>query len=310
MTRNKFIITNWSYSVRELLSLNKECWKYVLSRWWRCMVYVLSLIATVMTILNQSVDMNQIIILLLCSILISLIMSLPRNYVSYCIEGLNGTKIDLIIGNMFDENCDMVIPTNTCFDVDWGSISSQSVQGQFCKKFYQGNTDLLNNDIEKLLHTLNCPTEYLASKEIGKKIQYPINTIITLQLGQQADDQRFHWIAINHSDDKSHVVRESVCLHKSIDTLWNHLGRYCKIRDLCLPILGTRYATKNLPLPDVVEYYIDSFIIHSKNNNLVRTLKIYLYPASDNVFEYYNVINNYLRYRAKSSMNIENKYIV
>lgn len=312
--RTMRLVNNWLYSFRELTSLNEECWKYVLKRWWKSFIAILTFITTIITILSvcNEIVINFSISFFLINILIvalvSLLTCLPFNYKSFYIKGLHGTKIQLIIGNMFDEKCDMVIPTNTCFDVDWKSIKEQSVQGQFCKLFYDKDSGLLNEDIEKKLKELSCNTTYLEHKVIGKKIQYPINTIITLQSGQRADAQRFHWIAINHSGNESEVIADSMCLHKSINALWEYLSVNRKIRDLCLPILGTGHASINLPLPDVVEYYIDSFIIHSKSNNIVKTLKIYLHPGSDCVFENYKYIANYLKYRSQNTLNLELKY--
>lgn len=312
--RTKRVFDNWLYSVGELAALNKECWKYVLKRWWKSFFAILTLITTIVTILSvcEGMDVNLSISFFLINLLgigvVSFIMSLPQNYKTYHISGLNGTKIELIIGDMFKENCDMVIPTNTCFDVDRKSIKEQSVQGQFCKIYYDNDTGLLDENIENLLIKLDCSKEYLKDKVVGKKIQYPLNTIITLQSGQRADEQRFHWIAINHSGCQSEVLTESICLHKSINALWEYLSTHRKIRNLCLPILGTGHAGMNLPLPDVVEYYIDSFIIHSKSSNIVRILKIYLYSGSDSVFENYKYIANYLKYRSQNTLNLELKY--
>lgn len=313
--RTKRIVDNWFYSIRELIIFNKECWKYVLKRWWKSFIYILTFVATVVTILSVCKEINDyhltvtfFLIIFFWIGIVSFIISLPKNYLSYRISGLNGTKIELIIGDMFCEKCDMVIPTNTCFDVDSESIKKQSVQGQFCKIYYHEDTGLLDKNIEIKLKELNCAKKKLEDKTIGKKIQYPLNTIITLQSGQRADEQRFHWIAINHSGCQSEVITNSICLHKSIDALWEYLSAHCKIRDLCLPILGTGHAGINLPLPDIVEYYIDSFIIHSKNSNIVRTLKIYLYPNSEDVFENYKYISSYLQYRSENSTNLERKY--
>lgn len=313
--RTRRIFDNWFYSIRELVALNKECWKYVLQRWWKSFVYILSFVATIVTILSvceginiHNFTVNFFLVNLLWISVVSFMIVLPKNYTSYRISGLSGTKIELIIGDMFNEKCDMVIPTNTCFDVDWESIKKRSVQGQFCRIFYGDDTGLLNKNIEEHLSKLKCTKEYLKKKVVGKKIQYPINTIITLQSGQRADEPRFHWIAINHSGIRSEVDTNSICLHKSIDALWDYLTVNRRVRDLCLPILGTGHACMNQPLPDVVEYYIDSFIIHSQNSNIVKSLKIYLYPNSEDVFENYKYIANYLQYRSSNTLNLEKKY--
>lgn len=278
------------------------------------MLAILTFVTTIITFLSfcNGVKISFSFIFFLINVifiaLVSFFLSLPRNYKSFLISGIHNTNIEVIIGDMFDDVCDLVVPTNTCFDVDKESTSAHSIQGKFCIKYYNNDAGLLDKDVEDLLRSLDCEKKCLEQKNIGKRVQYPINTIITLSLNRFANTPKFHWIAINHSDNNTGVIHDSIDLRKSIDALWGYLEGYKKLRDLCLPMLGTGHGGQNEPLPDLVEYYIDSFISHSQKRNIVKTLKIYLYPDKENVFENYKYITNYLHYRSREALNVERKY--
>lgn len=296
--------------------MNKEYWKYVFKKWLKQLGLILSYIATAIGIIaafkgsdfiKDTIEVDVILYMFFSIVLISFIFSLPKSRRSYKVEGLNGCTIELIIGDMFNEKCDFVIPTNTSFDTCKDAIKSSSVQGQFCKRYCSNNTKLLNTYIEEQLDRIKSKRTDRLDKIVGNKFQYPLNTIITFRLEPSADSQRFHWIAINDFGPNSQIVPDSVCLHESFNALWNYLSTYRVVRDLCIPILGTGLTSVNQPVFDILEYCIDSFIIHSKNGNIVKTLKIYFYPSDKDVFDNFNIVSNYIKYRVKNSIHLERK---
>lgn len=210
---------------------------------------------------------------------------------------------------MFKEKCDMIISTNSCFDVDKECIRSDSLQGLFCKNVYKDDTLQLRKDIQIELKKNHASTTLLPQKKIGEKKQYPINTIVTLKKDMAADSPQYHWIAINHSDNQSGVIMESVNIFQSVIAIWEYLQKKGKRRDLCIPMIGTGYAKQSVLIPDLVEFYIDTFIFFSQKEEFVKTLKIYLYPKNEDVFEDFLCIVHYLEYYSKHVSNLMTKYL-
>lgn len=299
------------FCLKELLSLNKMYWTYIFSGWWKRCVKLLSLFCTVLSLFAIFDVKNTSVIIIILTVVIcilSFLLSIPRHYKKIKINNLNNTYVEIIIGDMFNEKCDMIISTNTCFDTSPECIKDDSLQGLFCKKIYNSDYSLLSDNVQCELRKLGTHTEQLDKKNIGNNIQYPINTIITISNGSSAEVQRFHWIAINHSNNVTGVIEESVDIYKSVISVWEYL--YCQgiRRDLCFPMIGTGYAGQQIGNSDLAEFIIDSFIFYSQKRAITNTLKLYLYPKNISIFEDFCIIVNYLKYRSQHHINIAKKY--
>lgn len=88
------------------------------------------------------------------SLLISVLILAPRDSIDVDYPKQH-TSVRVQVGDLFDEaDADLVIGFSDCFDTDISDgtiIAPGSVQGQFTKKFYNGDGERLLDDLEKAL---------------------------------------------------------------------------------------------------------------------------------------------------------------
>ena len=91
------------------------------------------------------------------------------------------SEIVIRCGDLFDEECHLVIGTNDVFDTEIGEvIKESSIQGQFTREVYGGNVKALDDDISHAIgESCACSVEE-RSKKAGKRFVYPIGTTLVL----------------------------------------------------------------------------------------------------------------------------------
>src|SRR3989338_8564333 len=66
-------------------------------------------------------------------------------------------RIEVVLGDIFKQEGSMIVGSNTIFEVDSNIISSESIQGQFCERYYK-DTGALKNSIKN--EYPNLPVEF------------------------------------------------------------------------------------------------------------------------------------------------------
>lgn len=302
--------------IRFWINCSKIYLRVIYFEWIKLLFSILCTAVTLISITTFIKDIEQpsftfleIILLCLTALVFSALIVLPSILKKYNIKGQEGVQIQLMYGDILDSRFNIVIPTNTSFDTDRTCIKSNSIQGQFCDRFYCGRSIELN---EKLIHFINennIEGAQAPNKKVGNKIRYPINSIVHLATGSSADDQIFYWIAINNHDDYGNVPTENICITESIQALWEHLEKQRKVQSLAIPILGTGLTGINQPTFDVLEYIVDSFIQITSRHKIADVLRIYIYPKNHISFQDFELADRYLKFRCENPLTIKTKNI-
>ncbi|MBX4151802.1 macro domain-containing protein [Paenibacillus lautus] len=147
---------------------------------------------------------------------------------------INTSEIEVKFGDIFSEEADLkVVAFNEYFDtlVDEKVISSNSLNGIYIKKFYQGRVPDLDEIISLDPHLPEMIAYENVERPIGKKTSYRLGTICT------ADD--YLLTAFSRFDNSNKAYLEMNDYINCLLNFWNEIDRVYAGRTVALPVLGS-----------------------------------------------------------------------
>lgn len=199
--------------------------------------------------------------------------------------------VEIKVGDIFDEEGHLVIGANDVFDTELGEIMKpSSVQGQFLIKFYNGEHEKLDAEIEEALKPLNHLREEATDKVRGKTGRYPIGTALALG----TEEKRYFLTAYGHMNNDMTVKSCSDDVQHSLNKLWNEIRLKGHGRNVAIPIIASDLARTGLPRMSLARLIINSFINASKEKFITKKLTLMIYPKD---LEYVNLyqLEDFLR---------------
>ena len=146
-------------------------------------------------------------------------------------------SIEIRVDDIFSLTGAFIISTNTTFDTDMskGLISEESLQGQFTKKYYDGE-EYLDLDLGNVLKDQECIVDENKPK---KQKRYAIGTVVKVFPKKQL----VYLVAI--ADLNQHGVASSSLdnVRESLRKLWSYIANQGGFDRLVMPILGTGRAS-------------------------------------------------------------------
>lgn len=208
------------------------------------------------------------------SFLLSTILWYPRLEYSGKLSAPD-TTIKIKVGNLFEQQDDIVIGTNDVFDTQIGEIiKAESVQGQFLTKVYGGDIAKLDKEINDELKQYQDKIIIDTSKSRGKNLRYPIGTTITLGNIKR----RFYLTVYSNMGSDLTCTSNSNAIIQSLDCLWNEVRKRGQGYPISMPIVGSDLARTNLSRTALIKIIAGSFILASKQKFISRQLTILVYP--------------------------------
>ncbi|KZS46451.1 hypothetical protein AWU65_11260 [Paenibacillus glucanolyticus] len=171
---------------------------------------------------------------------------------------INTSEIEVKYGDIFSEEADLkAIAFNEYFDtlVDEKVISSNSLNGIYIKKFYQGRVTALDEIISSDTHLPEMIARENVGRTHGKKTKYRLGTICTV------DD--YLLTAFSRFDESNKAYLEINDYINCLLNFWNEIDRVYAGRTVALPVLGsgiTRFREyENISDQELLELIIWTF---------------------------------------------------
>lgn len=171
---------------------------------------------------------------------------------------INTSEIEVKFGDIFSEEADLkVVAFNEYFDtlVDEKVISSNSLNGKFIKKFYQGRVADLDEIISLDTHLPEMIACENIDRNVGKKTKYRLGTICTVE--------DYLLTAFSRFDESNKAYLEMNDYISCLLNFWNEIDRVYAGRTVALPVLGsgiTRFrGYENISDQELLELIIWSF---------------------------------------------------
>lgn len=224
-----------------------------------------------------------IILVLVAALFITIISRRPVSRITYAIPKKD-YSYEILIGDlMASPAANIVISTNSTFDtnISSGLISPDSVQGIFTNKFFNGNTEELDKQINASLKGTKS-TDYPEGK--GNKKRYPIGTVARVD----AHGKAFYLLAMSELNEAGNAKTDVRMLDAALDRLWCYIGEKGELGDTATAIIGTGRGRIKLSRKKVIERIAQSFADASQDKVFSNKLTIIVHPSDAdkvNLFE-------------------------
>lgn len=201
-----------------------------------------------------------------------LITRRPITKVSYKLPNKDYV-IEVRIGDVFDGSNDVIVSTNTTFDTSManGLIATDSLQGQVAIKFFQSNTDEIDNQLESELAKASSKQRDDAP---GKKREYPIGTVARVR----SHGRTFYFLAMARLNANGTATSSLRDVEDALELLWKFVVSHGELRGLSVPLMGTGRGRTGYPRKKMVERIAQSFADGSKDRIFSNRLSIVVRP--------------------------------
>jgi hypothetical protein len=213
-------------------------------------------------------------VVLAFAIVAAVISRRPVTKVTYRVLRKDFT-FEVLIGDLLETpSPNVVISTNTTFDTDiaGGVISPDSLQGKFTNKYFAGNT----NELDK---QLNAALKGVAFEERqggkGKKRRYPIGTVAKVG----AHGKTFYLLAMSELNDEGTAKSTPRMIDQALEALWTFVADKGEFGDIATAIIGTGRGRVGIPRKKVVERIAQTFADASQDKVFANRLTIVVHPG-------------------------------
>lgn len=277
----------------------KESWVQIINKDLWLLGAIWLLISLVDFFYNQSSPIprtpNVFWFVFLISSLASIFSTLPPLNVVEKIHGKD-ILIRILIGDIFNQEGDVVIPSNSTFDTTFENdfINPNSIQGQLYKREYD-KIEHLDQEIDDQLQGVIPKQQH--NRQCSKNNQYEIGTIIKLT---HRSGFKTYWMALadvnKHGKPDGKFDNLQICL----ESLWRYIGEKGHMSRLIMPVLGSGRTGINENRITILKEIIFSFVAMAKERKITEELVICIYPSDvrNEKLDIYELMN-YLKYQCK-----------
>jgi len=209
----------------------------------------------------------------LVSLIWTIIQIIPKRKISrYLAE--SDTEIVIKVGDLFNEDSNLVIGMTDVFDTEKGDIiKSKSVQGQFLANIYGDNRARLDTALSEAL--ISVPSSRDSQKHKGKNMRYPIGTVATLSVATK----KYFCSAYSYMGNDLKAKSDISMLTSSLEMLWEEIRLKGQRGKIAMPVLGSDLARINAVSSHstYIKLIVSSFILFSKQEKISEQLTIVIH---------------------------------
>lgn len=249
-----------------------------------CMQYVVVDMADFFKLYTKD-EYSQYAILgmLIIAVLWVLFTRRPIMGFSYKVPGKD-YAVEVQIGDLFEGTNDVIVSTNTTFDTNMASglIDTDSVQGQVATRFFNANTDEIDQQLAQELAEVQ-------GKELNhaleKATEYPIGTVARVK----SHNRTFYFVAMSRLNSQGTAGSTPREIEDAIEATWSFIRTHGSINGISIPLMGTGRGRTGTPRKKMVERIAHSFAEGSKDQVFCNKLSIFIRPQDAQNF----VVNLY-----------------
>lgn len=211
----------------------------------------------------------------ICGLVLGIVRAWPKRSVEARIEGTD-VVVEVRIGSIFNRKGAFIVGSNTTFDtsLEDGTISGDSVQGQFTEEYFK-NVSELDRKLDAALESVpRVATRATEEKPYGKTIEYELGTVAPIEAGER----KAYFVAIASLSAERVASSDSNAFQDALPKMWNGIRSRGGMEELVCPVLGARYSRLALTRKELVQAIIRSFIVATQEGKLTEKLSVVVLP--------------------------------
>jgi hypothetical protein len=180
--------------------------------------------------------------------------------------------IEVRLGDLLASKEDIVVSSNTTFEtaISNGPISPKSIQGQVLLRFFDGNTEDLDRQIEASL----AGAATVEAIGPGKRLRYPLGTVAKVK----AHGKNLYFVAMSELNEHGNAQSDASGVMASLSGLWTFIASRGELGDLAIPVMGTGRGRVTVTQQKMIEAIAQSFADASRERVFARKLAIVVQP--------------------------------
>lgn len=197
-----------------------------------------------------------------------------RTFVSFELPRSN-TSIVLKIGDLFTEQGLRLIPVNEFFDSKLGThVSPRSLHGQLIEQEFAGNSSHFDRTVAAALNGV--PHEFVA-RTTGNCHRYEVGTVATLERSAR----RYLLFVLARTNLATlEAYAELEDLVSSLQRTWTRVRSEHNGERVVVPLVGTGLSRIGLPLQQMLDLLLLTFLAENKKKEVCTQLVVVLYPGN------------------------------
>ncbi len=220
-------------------------------------------------------------VFLIIGFIIAIIRLLPKRRFSFIVDDRDIT-VELVIGDIFKEKGTIVVGSNTGFITNSEIISSKSIQGVFCSKYFP-SIQPVNDQITSQIQSTPC--------EFG--------TTVTVR----GSSKTGYFCAIAEVNASGIAKSNIENLRVSLVGLWSYLSENAEKDIINLPILGSGFSRITARREELVKELLLSFFAAISQNTFCDGIRVVINPSDIKTFNIdVNELARYFEYSCKYSL--------
>lgn len=192
------------------------------------------------------------------------------------------TSVVIVRGDLLaQDDAHLVIGFTDTFDVETKQnlvINRNSMQGQLLERLYGGDAAALDRALRRGLRSVRpVERETVRTKPSGKRLRYPIGTVVTLPL----DDRRIFAAAYSRLDKDLRAKARREDLEAALDQVWAAAALSGQLAPVAVPLVGSGLSrVVGLGPEQLIGMIVESFLRGCREHvTVTRQLRIVLRPG-------------------------------
>ena len=190
-------------------------------------------------------------------------------------EFAGGYTVQLVVGDLFDQNGNCLVGMTDTFDVETPNIiSKESVQGQLLDKVWGGRTQ----ELQKLISALLSDAQSIESvTKLGNDLRYPLGTTLALR----DSFGKIYFCTAYASMNEKNVAKATVeSLTTSLYAVWEKTDQEGNHAPIFVPLVGQGLSRIPGLGPEAALRLIAlTFVLRSNRGKVSSALKIVVSPS-------------------------------
>ena len=164
--------------------------------------------------------------------------------------------MEIRVDDIFNVDGAIVVSTNSTFEtrISDGSISRQSLQGQYTEKYYKDREHDLARDLRASLRDVE-PFP-LRDDQPRDQPEYRIGTVATIRTGGRTA----YMVAVATLDEHGTARSSRDSIVQALARLWHHIGQRGELEPLVVPVVGTGRSRVPIQREEMIREILDSFV--------------------------------------------------
>jgi len=182
------------------------------------------------------------------------------------------TRIVIKFGDIFQEEGWQAIAVNDFFDsiVDDRFVSSKSLHGILLQKYWAGNIDDWNRQVDQQLTDTPFSSE---DRSEGNQKRFTLGTTAAVR----KDGNKFLCVALSRTDISNQEAKASSSdLHQAVRGLLQKARSVCGDEPLSIPLMGSGLSRVGIKNNILVDLILTAIFEETKNNKVTSEIRIVL----------------------------------